>query len=225
MAYRLRELILALYSILMWSALLCCATTVPRTSTARGTGSERRPSTDTAAQVTREQCPLCWQRWTCGKEAVVVAGHGCRALRQLLPAGSCASLEPHPLSMGSCLAVQLQRRIELGTLPALPYNKHPDAFQELFSSQNQRATHCKEYLPKDFSAVLEILGENFLGCRISLLNITFTCLRNLFICCNQDSNFGQLPAKDNLPLVHSLPPTSTCQHRAVRLQMAQKTRA
>lgn len=71
--------------------------------------------------------------------------------------------------------------------------------------------------------MLEMQGENFLGCTINLFNVSFTPLSNLLVCCNQDSSTSQLAARENLLLVRSLPPTSTCQHRAVRLHMAQKT--
>lgn len=70
--------------------------------------------------------------------------------------------------------------------------------------------------------MLEMQGKNFLGCTINLFNVSFTPLSNL-VCCNQDSSTSQLAARENLLLVRSMPLTSTCQHRAVRLHMAQKT--
>lgn len=203
MAYRQRELIVP--SVQSWRSQHChvVPTFVLCTSTARGAVSADSLSSKRNQRAWPPTMPPPLAQGDLWQSSKVWWHHSALAL-------SDSSCQQAPVLLWSCpaehrntwLAVHLQPRrasaeqcMELGTLPALPYTQHPDAFQELVSPQNQRATHCKEYLCKDFSAMLEMQGVNLLGCRISLFNVSFTPLSNLLVCCNQDSNISQLAAR------------------------------
>lgn len=131
-----------------------------------GEQSERSPSTDTHSSTRNHRAwslttSPCWQRglWQSSQGGGTAGLWGSQTPpTSRLPCFSGATTTEHGELAGCRTATWEGISVLSLALPALPYYKHPSAFQLLASSQNQRATRCKECLPKDFSTVLEMQG-------------------------------------------------------------------